>query len=263
MPTPEVEKRLEEIKAQQRKRGVIPALQGRHWPKEGIEQPVRQQLALDLEKARKGTQYLVLGTHYERQMRTDFPDFKRFVAEKIGKAKLEKRRVRWLDIGPGHPFYFMTYFDHLAPEGTNVVDLHTLSPEQILPKGKNTPQDQPPQTPKQLKDWLDYLAFRRFKHRLTHHVGAIETHDSKKLGKFHIIVSSIGGTLYSKQPQETLLKVAKLLHRGGRAFVDAPSHTNIPELQKQLGRSFSVQSTYKKYLESSHGCHLITITRQH
>lgn len=262
MPTAEIEKKLGEIKAAQRKRGIIPALQGRHWPEEGVEHKKRQQLAEDLKKAKRGTEYLVLGTHYERQMRSDFPDFKTFVKQKVGEAKKEKRMIRWLDIGPGHPFYFAPYFDNLAPPGDNVIDLHTLSPEQILPKGKT--QQNPPQTPKQLKDWLNYVIHQRLKNRLTHHVGAIETHDPRKLGKFHIIVSSFGGTLYSKQPLETLSKVAKLLRAGGKAFVDAPRHLDTNQLQKHLGRSFNVQVSHSTPLGSEWNWdYTLVITRRH
>ncbi len=243
MPTPEVEKRLEEIKAGQRKRGVIEPLVGRD------SNMRRLNLLRQIRNARAKQNYVSLGIHYHtREVQIMFPDFESTVKERIKEAEKEKRQIKWLDIGPGIASKFMPYFEKLDPQNKHIA-LHTLSPEQILPRKKRTGN----KTKKiitlssgakmKVSEMIPNREYTKWKGRLRHHVGAIETYDTAKLrDKFHIIVSTLGGAYYTLHPEATLVKIATLLKIGGTAFL----HCNMnrwPELanvRTTLGDKFKV-----------------------
>ncbi|MFH1247514.1 MAG: class I SAM-dependent methyltransferase [Candidatus Micrarchaeota archaeon] len=245
MPLPATQRRLEELKANQRRRGVTE-------PLVGMDTEARKHHASDIKYARKhltspiiqtnggliAIAYHALGDHYQYQMPESFPRFAGFIRRQLKQAE-SNEKIRWLDIGPGIVRNFMPYFKEIDPSGA-LIDLHTLSPEQILPR-KKYKQPNPD--------------FQKWNERLTHHVGTIETYDPKKLGKFHVIVSIVGGTGYTRQPIETTAKVANMLHTGGKAFISLEG-TGIPRerlktIQKTLGENFEVKtSSYLAHLAS-------------
>ncbi|MFH1247513.1 MAG: hypothetical protein V1644_03980, partial [Candidatus Micrarchaeota archaeon] len=140
MPLPETERRLEELKANQRKRGVIEPLVGMDWKHENL-QNARDTHKFDIKAARHsiipGYGYYCVGTHYEQRTKQGFPEFEEFVQKHLARARQKQEKIRWLDIGPGLPKNFMRYFEGMDPEN-NKVELHTLAPHQILPERKRT-----------------------------------------------------------------------------------------------------------------------------
>ncbi len=266
MPSRKVEQMLEQIKRKQRARGVIEPLVGRHWQKEGIEQEARQEFARDLRLARRQmyvhpsgvpAEYSARGIHYGESTNLarnalKNTEFQGFLYEKLAEAKREKKKIRWLDIGPGLARNFMPFFEEIDPEG-RFVDLHTLSPEQILPENKRTSkvtEELPLSSAKiTIRSQISNPEWEKWKDRLNHHVGAIETYEPKKLGgKFHAIISVLGGTYYTRQSAQTLVKVAKLLHPKGKAFLHIPSYRNreeidlrLDETRKRIGGNFEVR----------------------
>jgi len=254
MPTPEVEKRLEEIKAKQRKRGVIEPLVGRHWPQEEITNTPRRVLAHHLREipranANEGvhSRYPTYGEHYDiTTLQSSFPDFTRVVKEKIREAKKQRTQVKWLDIGPGGVANFAPYFDSIDPH-RSLITLHTISPEQILPRKKRTGS----KTKKTITlssgskmsvaQMVPNPEYKKWKGRLRHHVGAIETYDPAKFkDRFHIIVSYLGGTHYTPHPHETVVKVARLLAQNGKAFLHTSRKINLDKLRAELGEEFTI-----------------------
>lgn len=245
MPSPEVERRLEEIKAKQRKRGVIEPLVGRHWPEEGVEQKERLRLARRLrDHLRRSNEqrfhYLLAGDHYDLpngRIHLFFPEFQSTIQKKLRKAKRKKTKIKWLDIGPGYPEYFMPYFEKIDRTG-RTINLHTLSPDQILPKHFGL---------KDTETKISNHQYNRLKSRLTHHVGAIETYNQNKLGKFDVIVSISGGLRHSEHPIEALTKVAQLLKRKGKAYLHLSSYIederfDVRRLQPLIGSDFKIET---------------------
>ncbi len=244
MPLQEAEEELERIKAAQRNRGVIEPLVVRDELHEA-----RRKFARALLVARTQP-YPALGMHY-LSLPQKFPTFPSFVEQILSSAAVQKSRIRWLDIGPGLPVHFMPYFELIDPE-RKLIDLHTLSPEQILPKKKRDPVGElpkrtinlPNRRSLQSRAQIDNPEYKKWKNRLTHHVGAIETCDPRKLGKFHAIVSIMGGIYHTRHFNEVVEKTAEMLERGGTAFIDFTGGERLGEAQAILGDRFKVEKHY-------------------
>lgn len=235
MPVERTPDRLEKIKRRQAKRGVIESLRGRNWPRENIFQKSRSSHTNAVMWARERLSsglgpYGYFGNHYQG---VPSPEVERslvhVVGEALEKAKKGKEKIRWLDIGPGDPTNFMPFFKEVDPRN-KLIDLHTISPEQIRHPNRSEYED--------------------LEKRFTHHVGTIETYDPRKLGQFHLIVSIVGGTFYTGHHLEVLEKVARLLHKGGKAVLEIPPLTRRPVntynlvdlLSTKLGPTFKVES---------------------
>ena len=164
-------------------------------------------------------EYELLGNHYS-SLETGSPSFKPHLDAALFHARSSGVKTRWLDIGPGLPENFMPYFEKID-SNAELIELHTLAPEQILPRTKED-------------------NYSKWKKRLTHHVGMLETYNTRKLGEFNIIVSSASAFMHSKYPVENLYKTCELLapmgsayiHRGGDKFI-------YDDVKKLLARKYN------------------------
>ncbi|MDO8428914.1 MAG: hypothetical protein Q7S92_06925 [Candidatus Diapherotrites archaeon] len=231
------------------KHGVISSLRRKKPGERGYEHTVklRKQLKEDLRLARRlhnpnNESYGQLGTNYRRLRLMFKAHFEEFLARKKRQVREERThnsnaKLRWLDIGPGLPENFLSDFDKIDPSRL-LVEFHTLGPQAVNPKRK------PEMRMREIK-LSEGRTEQIRRHELnpdynplfTHHVGAIETYDPRKLGgKFDCIVST-GTLFYGKQITEVLPKICDLLNHQGRAFLqvgfDVPAlieflRTNLP-----------------------------------
>lgn len=214
----------------------------------------RRELAFNLKYLARKRKYGQLGRksdyHYLGEHYTDLRfgalnlPFKLHLNQIMERAGKCGEKVRWLDVGPGVPTTFMPFFQQLD-SSNELIELHTLAPEQILPKRRVTFD---PVIGKYTR--VDNLEYSQWKPRLKHHVGAIETYNTKKLGEFDVIVSIAGGVAYSGDAyKDTAVKSAKMLAPGGRAFIQygfkslKENHRDtLQYLRLGLGRNFKIRS---------------------
>lgn len=129
------------------------------------------------------------------------------IESRLGRGK----KVRFLDVGPGKG----KYLGRFAKEMDNV-EVHSLSPENINPKWKK-PRLKIPGKKRRLVRNRNYVG------NWHHHVGAAETYDFNKLiaknGEgFDVIHSDTAVATHSISPEQTVVRLAKLLNPGGKAF---------------------------------------------
>ncbi|MDO8427670.1 MAG: hypothetical protein Q7S92_00480 [Candidatus Diapherotrites archaeon] len=223
-------RQLRKIVQRQARKGVIKPVRGKHGLKTGFINSRREELNIAVRNAREqkmpgGGVYGTFGHHYglTETLRVT-PSFNNFIENKIRELKRKQKkkpnaRLRWLDIGPGNPGKFMTYFKEIDP-ARNKIDLHTLSPDQVNPKTERTLERKPMQFTRGKGTIARNEPNPGYEPTLQHHVGAVETYNMQRLGRFDVIVSIMGGIYYTKHPSETLRKVSANLAVDGKAFMD-------------------------------------------
>lgn len=198
--------------------------------------------------------YNYLGNHYESLSKEELPysrfkdEFNSHVASLIMRYSIAGGKISWLDIGPGRVHNFMPYFERIDPEN-KFVELHTLAPNQILPKkaivaGTKMSKRLINARNIEMRNRIQNPDYEKWKTRLTHHVGVIETYPIRKLGTHHVIVSLMGGLYHNNHPLESMVKTAQMLCTGGKAFLEyLPSNANsnlVDKVEKKLGKKFTV-----------------------
>ena len=220
--------RSKAILRRQRKKGIISQLRG----KKTLE---RKRFADRLKMARMHRAKVEAGTtiHYANMgsmdARSYFEDIHKKFPEFFERLLSQRKHVRMLDIGPGTAEYVRNISFQFNNWGH--LEMHTLSPELI---GKSPSPDDPN---------------KEFYVKINHTVGAIETVNPAKLGRFDLIVSKTGGTSYTPYHLTTIIKTARMLNPGGIAWLGVnfilraikTGKLKAETVQKNLGKNFRVK----------------------
>jgi len=161
-----------------------------------------------------------IASSYDRYKSLYDSEFLKIMVSKAKRTKLGES-VRFLDLGPGKGEYLNemlkelgVYTGKINPEGKyGPYELHTLEAAHI--NSKNPAK---------------------------RHIGYFETYDTRKLGKFDIIVDEFGPTHKGDNPSVLIIKTTDILKVGGVLYIAEARQDNINKVKRALGNNIQIKN---------------------